>query len=97
MGEDAKCPDGVVPFIEPAHPSHPSLLNPGYVVVGLYNTKNVPAAFWIDEDGRIVRANYPIYVLRRNRETGESTVHQAYLEGIRDWVKNGPLSIYLRN
>ena len=97
VAEDAKGPEGVMPFIEPAQPSHPSLLDPGYVVAGLYNTKNVPAAFWIDEDGRIVRANDPIYVLRRNRETGESTVHQAYLDGIRDWVRNGSLSIYLHN
>ncbi len=39
----------------------------------LYNTRNVPAVFWIDETGVIVRANDPIYIQRRNRETGETT------------------------
>lgn len=61
----------------------------------LYNTKNVPAAFWLDETGRIVRANDPVYAQRRNRETGEVTINERYLNAVRDWVKNGPSSIYV--
>jgi tetratricopeptide (TPR) repeat protein len=61
----------------------------------LYNTRNVPAAFWIDEAGRIVRANDPIYIQRRNRETGETTINEQYLDAVRDWVRHGPASVYV--
>jgi len=61
----------------------------------LYNTRNVPAVFWIDEAGVIVRGNDPVYVVRRNRETGESTINERYLEAVRDWVRNGSSSIYV--
>lgn len=61
----------------------------------LYNTRNVPAVFWIDESEHIVRANDPIYAVRRNRETGESTINERYLDAVRDWVRNGPSSIFV--
>jgi tetratricopeptide (TPR) repeat protein len=61
----------------------------------LYNTRNVPAVFWIDEAGTIVRGNDPVYAMPRNRETGERTVNERYLEAVRDWVRNGPSSIYV--
>lgn len=82
-------------FIEAAHPTHPSLLDQQFITPELYNTRNVPAVFWIDEGGWIVRGNDPVYVLRRNRETGESTPNERYLEAVRDWVRNGPKSIYV--
>lgn len=63
----------------------------------LYNTKNVPAAFWIDEDFRIVRANDPIYAQRRNFQTGEATTNHKYLNALRDWVDKGAKSIYLQD
>jgi hypothetical protein len=43
------------PFHEAAHPTHPSLVDPGHVTVGLFGMTNVPFAIWIDEDGSIVR------------------------------------------
>lgn len=82
-------------FIEAAHSQYPSLIDPRFVVAELYNTRNVPAVFWIDERGWIVRGNDPIYVTRRNRETGETTINERYLEGVRDWVRNGPKSRYV--
>jgi hypothetical protein len=82
-------------FVEPARPEHPTLLDSRFVVAGLYNTKNVPACFWIDEEGRIMRANDPIYIQRRNRETGETTVNEKYLNAVRDWVANGPASRFV--
>ena len=39
------------PFHEAAHPTHPSLVDPGHVIVGLFGMTNVPFAIWIDEDG----------------------------------------------
>jgi tetratricopeptide (TPR) repeat protein len=83
------------PFLDAANPQHPSLLDQQFVVAELYNTKNVPAAFWIDEEGLIVRANDPIYAQRRNRETGETTTNDRYLNAVRDWVAKGPASIYV--
>ncbi|MSP22964.1 MAG: hypothetical protein EXR66_08145 [Dehalococcoidia bacterium] len=82
-------------FIEAAHPEHPSLLDPAHLVPELYNTRNVPAVFWIDESGTIVRGNDPVYASRRNRETGATTINEAYLEAVRDWVRNGTASIFL--
>ena len=61
----------------------------------LYDVRNVPAIFWIDEAGRMVRANDPVYAQRRNRETGEATLNQEYLDAVRDWVANGPASVYV--
>lgn len=95
MGCDVKGAEVEQSLIEAAHPQHPSLIDQKFVVAELYNTRNVPAIFWIDEDGRIVRGNDPTYLMRRNRETGEQTVNQRYLDGIRDWVRNGPSSIYV--
>ena len=43
------------PFHEAAQPTHPSLVDPGHVTVGLFGMTNVPFAIWIDEDGTIVR------------------------------------------
>lgn len=82
-------------WVEAAHASHPSLFDGAHVVPELFNTKNVPAAFWIAEDGRIVRANDPIYALRRNRETGESTTNERYLNAVRDWVAKGDASEFV--
>ena len=95
VAEEVKGAAGAEQFIQAANPTHPSLLDPEHRVAELYHTKNVPAVFWINEEGRIVRANDPASVLRRNRETGESTVNQAYLDGVRDWVEKGAESIYV--
>ncbi len=92
---DAKGAEAGQQFIDAANPRHPSLIDTNFVVAELYNTKNVPAAFWIDEDGRIMRANDPIYIQRRNRETGETTVNEQYLSGLRDWIANGPASAWV--
>lgn len=95
VGSDVKGAEVEREFIEAAKPEHPSLLDPTFIVPELYNTRNVPAVFWIDEDGWIVRGNDPVYVVRRNRETGESTINERYLEAVRDWVRNGASSAYL--
>lgn len=92
---DAKGAEVDRPLIEAARPEHPSLIDQRHVVPELYNTRNVPAVFWIDESGTIVRGNDPVYVTRRNRETGETTINERYLEAVRDWVRNGPRSRYL--
>ena len=93
---DTKGATAAESWIRAASPTHPSLLDTLHRVAELYNTRNVPAVFWIDEEGSIVRANDPIYVLRRNRETGETTVREDYLNSVRDWVAEGAQSIYVQ-
>jgi hypothetical protein len=92
---DAKGAAAVEPFITAAHQQHPSLLDQTLQVADLYDVRNVPAIFWIDEAGRIVRASDPIYAQRRNRDTGEVTLNQEYLDAVRDWVANGIASAYV--
>ena len=92
---DAKGSAAVEPFIAAAKQQHPSFVDQTLHVAELYDARNVPAAFWIDENGRIVRANDPIYAQRRNRETGEATLNRQYLDAVRDWVANGSKSAYV--
>src|SRR5258708_16321316 len=92
---DAKGKGAAEPFTTAAHQQHPSLLDEKLRVAELYDVRNVPAAFWIDETGRMVRANDPVYAQRRNRETSEVTLNREYFDAVRDWVANGPQSKYV--
>jgi hypothetical protein len=92
---DAKGAAAAEPFVTAAHQEHPSLIDEKLLVAEVYDVRNVPSAFWIDENGHIVRANDPIYAQRRNRETGEVTINNEYLDAVRDWVARGPGSEYL--
>ena len=83
------------PWVEAAKPAHPSLFDGEHLVPELFNTKNVPAAFWIAEDGRIVRANDPIYAQRRNQQTGAATTNLRYLDAVRDWVARSDASEFV--
>ena len=59
----------------------------------LYGMVNVPTALWIDERGKIVRPNETAYV--DNRFTFMHHIEsQPYLDGLRDWLVNGPKSDY---
>jgi hypothetical protein len=95
VASDAKGRTAVEPFTTAARQQHPSVIDDKLRVAELYDVRNVPSAFWIDESGRMVRAGDPIYAQRRNRETGELTVNNEYLDAVRDWVVNGPKSSYL--
>ena len=92
---DARGQDAAEPFITAAKQRHPSLIDQQMLVAELYDARNVPAAFWIDETGRMLRANDPIYAQRRNRETGEVSLNREYLDAVRDWVANGEASAYV--
>ena len=94
---ESKGAEAALPFVQAAKQQHPSLLDEHHRMPELYNTKNVPAAFWIDEEFRIVRANDPIYAQRRNFQTGEATTNEHYLNALRDWVEKGPRSIYVQD
>jgi hypothetical protein len=93
VAADAKGAEAAKPLIGAA--KHPSLIDDKLRVAEMFDARNVPAAFWIDESGRIVRANDPIYAQRRNRETGEVTINSEYLDAVRDWVVNGARSAHV--
>ncbi|MEI6664815.1 MAG: redoxin domain-containing protein [Chloroflexota bacterium] len=92
---DSKGIEAGRPFVDEATPMNPTLFDGNHLVPELFNTKNVPAAFWIDEQGTIVRANDPIYARRRNPETQEWIVNTRYQDAIRDWVAKGPDSEFV--
>jgi hypothetical protein len=53
--------DAARPFVERAHPEHPSLIDVGHEVDALFGMVNVPNAVWIDERGIIVRPAEPAW------------------------------------
>jgi hypothetical protein len=94
------------PWIEPAAPTHPSLIDAHHHVAELYDWVNVPSIAWIDEEGRIVRPNDPGFAgefFRGMMEPdfdfqamlAEHQRHQErYLGAVRDWVERGPACPY---
>ncbi len=58
------------PFHEAAQPTHPSLVDPAHVMVGLFGITNVPFAIWIDEAGTIVRPAELAFAPRQARADG---------------------------
>ncbi len=48
-------PENARPWIEAAHPTHPSLIDTTHVTDELFGFVNVPMAVWIDESGMLVR------------------------------------------
>jgi hypothetical protein len=76
------------PWIEAAKPTHPSLIDTGYVVADLYNMVNVPTVLWIDEEGRIVRPNDVVFATDMFK--GLTGIESApRLEALRRWVHEG--------
>jgi len=47
------------PYIEAAHPEHPSLIDVGHEMDAKFGVVNIPNGVWIDEDGVIVRPAEP--------------------------------------
>lgn len=56
-----RCADDPRPFFEAAKPTHPSLIDTEHRTADLYRIVNVPTGIWIDERGRIVRPNAPVF------------------------------------
>jgi tetratricopeptide (TPR) repeat protein len=52
------------PWIEAAHPEHPSLIDAQHVCDALFGIVNVPSGVWIDERGTIVRPPETAYPRR---------------------------------
>jgi tetratricopeptide (TPR) repeat protein len=94
-------------WIEAAKPTYPCLIDAHHVVADLYGMVNVPNAVWIDERGRIVRPAEAAGSSDAFRATDRTTfrmpeeatqqtraARRAYLDALRDWVRNGERSAY---
>jgi hypothetical protein len=94
------------PFIEDAHPEHPSLVDQTHRMDALFGVTNIPSGIWIDEDGVIVRPHesaVPPPVMRPDKD-GELKPWgmggrygfdaNQYADMVRDWVRNGSDSEY---
>lgn len=85
--------DDVLPYVEEARPTHPSLIDVEHTVAALYGMINVPTVVWIDEHGRIVRPNDVAFGsdMFKDFHGMESEPHK---RALRAWVKDGasPLS-----
>ena len=98
---DTRAPEASRPYIEAAHPTHPSLLDPDHHVADLYNMVNIPNAVWIDEEGRIVRPAEAAgtgdefrAMVRPGGIPSDDMRRMAerrarYIDAIRDWVEHG--------
>jgi hypothetical protein len=78
------------PFIEAAAPAHPSLIDSEHRTAELYGFINVPTVVWIDERGRIVRANDVAF--GSDTFVALTGIPSApHLDALRAWVKEGTL------
>ena len=59
-----------MPFVEAAHPEHPSLLDVEHRIGDLFGVINVPNSVWIDEAGNIVRPVEPAFPNDKPRDPG---------------------------
>jgi len=95
------------PFIEDAHPEHPSLVDETHRMDALFGVTNIPSGIWIDEGGVIVRPHesaVPPPVMRPDHDGvlqpwgigGKyGTDANRYAEMVRDWVAKGAESEYV--
>jgi tetratricopeptide (TPR) repeat protein len=97
--------EGALPWITPANPTYPCLIDREHEVARLYGMTNVPNAVWINEDGRIVRPVEPAGSTDGFRHMDLATrsmppeqiaksrdTRAAYLDGLRDWARRGEAS-----
>jgi hypothetical protein len=89
--------DAARPWIERAHPRHPSLIDGGHTLDELFGIVNVPSGVWIDERGVIVRPVETAYP-RRPEFLDTSSVPEVrklridaerYVACLREWVATG--------
>jgi hypothetical protein len=94
IAEDTGGAKAAGPIIKAAKTEYTVLIDPQHVVTRLFNMVNVPTAVWIDERGHIVRPTEVAYVDDRFKIMHHVEA-RPYLDGIRDWVKNGSKSPFV--
>jgi len=91
-----------------AVPAYPCLIDQNHTVARLYDMINVPAAVWIDEQGKIVRPPDSAGACDAFRAMDRTTFRmpaeaaaearqqrRSYFEALKDWIENGAASRYV--
>jgi hypothetical protein len=102
VAEESRGAEHARQWIEAAKPEYWCLIDPDHHLSELYGMTNVPQAVWIDEKGRIVRptetAGSTDHFRRMDLQTktmspedqqARLAARQAYLDAVKDWVRNG--------
>src|SRR6476469_2346714 len=74
------------PWIEAAHPDHPSLIDQAHVTDALFGFVNVPNGVWIDEAGVLVRPAEPAWPPREAAATRYAEIPDDVPERLRDML-----------
>ena len=88
-----------------ATPAYPCLIDEYHKVAQLYGTVNVPAAVWIDENGRMARSpdnagacdafrtmDRTTFKMQEESAAQAREVRRSYIAALRDWIENGAAS-----
>ncbi len=93
IAEDTGGVKAAAPWIEAGKVEYTVLVDKQHVVTRLYNMVNVPTAVWINEQGRIVRPNEVAYSNNKGMSVTKVDT-EPWINGLRDWVKNGEKSAF---
>ena len=81
-----------------ANATFTALVDAQHAISSAYQFVNVPMGVWVDEKGRVVRPAEPAWnsdqVMKITPEKNIVTEGQAYVDALRDWVRNGDRSPY---
>jgi hypothetical protein len=91
-----------------ATPSYPCLIDENHKIGELYGFINVPAAVWLDEDGKIVRPpdnagacdaframDRTSFRMPKEAAAVAREKRRSYIAALRDWIEKGPASKYV--
>jgi len=84
-------------WYDAAKATYTTLVDVKHGVSTSYQFINVPMGIWVDERGRVVRPAEPAWTTNQTMKIGEKSIvteGEAYVTGLRDWVRNGERSTY---
>ena len=99
VAEDTGGEAAAGPIFDAADPTYIQVVDENHVISGAFNFTNVPSAAWIDEEGRIVRIDEGTYAKVHELGEGDASITfgtDVYTPAVRDWVKNGADSRYVK-
>jgi hypothetical protein len=84
-------------WYDAAKATYTTLIDTNHAVSSAYQFINVPMGIWVDEHGKVVRPAEPAWSVNQTLSFAGKTIvaeGQAYVAGLRDWVKNSERSEY---
>ncbi len=93
VAEDTMGEEAAGQWFDATNASYVCIVDPTHMISTLFGFINVPAAAWIDEEGRIVRINEGTYASRHTIEHElAGTIkfgNDVYNPAVRDWIAKG--------